>query len=108
MPPESVVESMGKTVATHGSTDRGNIDIAAYAEEAVIHWNGPPLAQSTGVCTEALKAVFGDKWATAFQHKVDYTEEGRGRKRKAVFSSATVERLRSQKPKLAFLADKRG
>ena len=33
---------------------------------------------------------------------------GRGRKRKAVFASATVERLRSQKPKLAFLADKRG
>ena len=107
MPPESVVESMGKTVATHGSTDRGNIDIAAYAEEAVIHWNGPPLAQSTGVCRQALKALFGDRWMTAFQHKVDYTEEGRGRKRKAVFSSATVERLRSQKPKLAFLANKR-
>ena len=94
-------------MATQGSPDRGNIDIAGYAEEAIIHWNGPPpLAQSTGVCTEALKAVFGDKWATAFQHKVDYTEEGRGRKRKAVFSSVTVERLQSQKPKLAFLADK--
>ena len=108
MPPESVVESMGKMVADHGRTDRGNIDIETYAEEAIIHWNGPPLAQSTGVCRQALKALFGDRWMTAFQHKVDYTEEGRGRKRKAVFSSATVERLRSQKPKLAFLADKRG
>ena len=58
--------------------------------------------------TGTLKAVFGDKWKTAFEHQVDYTEQGRGRKRKAVFTSATVARLRRQKPKLAFLADKRG
>ena len=89
----------------HGRLDRDNIDIETYAEEAVIHWNGPPPAQSKGICIEALKAMFGDKWKTAFQHQVDYTEQGRGRKRKAFVTSDTVARLRRQKPKLAFLAD---
>jgi hypothetical protein len=37
MPPGSVVESMGKTVAGHGNTKRG-LEIEAHAEEAVIHW----------------------------------------------------------------------
>ena len=101
---------MGKTVARHGSTDRGNIDIETYAEEAIIHWNGPPLAQSTGVCREALKALFGTRWITAFEHTSDRDHHAvgscRGQKRKAMFSSVTVERFRSQKPKLAFLGDK--
>ena len=105
MPPESVVESMGKTVADHGDIKRGNIDIETYTEEAVIHWNGPPPTQSKRICIEALKAMFGARWKTAFEHQVDCTREGRGRKRKAVFSSATTARLRHQKPKLAFLAD---
>ena len=86
-------------------SDRGNVDIETYAEEAVIHWNGPPPTQAKGICIAALKAVFGARWKTAFEHQVDYTEQGRGRKRKAVFASATVARLRRQKPKLAFLAD---
>ena len=66
---------------------------------------GRPLRRLQGICIAALKAVFGARWKTAFQHQVDYTEQGRGRKRKAVFASATVARLRRQKPKLAFLAD---
>ena len=105
MPPESVLESMGKTVADHGDIKRGNIDIETYTEEAVIHWNGPPPTQAKGICIAALKAVFGARWKTAFQHQVDCTEQGRGRKRKAFVASATVARLRRQKPKLAFLAD---
>ena len=100
---------MGKTVATHGRTDRGNIDIETYAEEAVIHWNGPPPAQSKGICIEALKAIYKDKWKTAFEHTQDRDHHAlfsrKGQKRKAVFSSATAERLRRQKPRLAFLAD---
>ena len=99
------VESMGKTVADHGDIKRGNIDIETYTEEAVIHWNGPPPTQAKGICIAALKAVFGARWKTAFQHQVDCTEEGRGRKRKAFVTSDTVARLRRQKPKLAFLAD---
>ena len=102
------MESMGKTVADHGDIKRGNIDIETYTEEAVIHWNGPPPAQSKGICIEALKAMFGARWKTAFEHQVEYTEEGRGKKRKLGLASLTVERLRSEKPKLAFLADKRG
>ena len=57
----------------------------------------------------ALKAVFGAKWKTAFQHTDNPDHHGHGsRKRKAMFSSATVERHRRQKPRLAFLADERG
>ena len=70
-----------------------------------------PLARSQGICIAALKEVFKEKWKTAFEHLDDRNYRagrGKGQKRKAVFSSATVERLRSQKPKLAFLADKRG
>ena len=55
--------------------------------------------------------MFGDRWKTAFEHLDDRNYRagrGKGQKRKAVFSSATVERLRGKKPKLAFLADKRG
>jgi post-segregation antitoxin (ccd killing protein) len=108
MPPESVVESMGKTVADHGDIKRGNIDIETYTEEAVIHWNGPPPTQAKGICIAALKAVFGARWKTAFEHGDDRdyrAGRGKGQKRKAVFVSATVARLRRQKPKLAFLAD---
>jgi hypothetical protein len=42
MPPESVVESMGKKVADHGDVKRG-LEIESYTQEAVIAWNAPPL-----------------------------------------------------------------
>jgi hypothetical protein len=49
---------MGKTVAGHGNTKRG-LEIEGYAEEAVIHWNAPPLALSQQLCCKlALQRMY--------------------------------------------------
>ena len=72
------------------------------------HCRCVPWTLQNLVAAQALKEVFKEKWKTAFEHRVDCTEEGRGKKRKLGLASLTVERLRSKKPKLAFLADKRG
>ena len=74
MPPESVVESMGKIVAQHGAVKRG-LEIENYAKEAVVHWNAPPPALARELCIAALKLHCGKNksakkrdWRTAFVH----------------------------------------
>ena len=80
MPNESVVESMGKMVADHGDVARG-LELENYAEEAIVHWNAPPLAQSKGFVTAALKRHFKKKdWRTAFTHASDRDRSGTKRK----------------------------
>ena len=61
MPNESVVESMGKTVADHADAKRG-CHIETYTNEAVVHWNAPPIAKSRAFCIKVLKQHFGDNW----------------------------------------------
>ena len=41
---EGVVESMGNYVELHADKRRGRMDISDVGVEALIHWNGPPLA----------------------------------------------------------------
>ena len=41
---EGVVESMGNYVELHADKRRGRMDISDIGVEAMIHWNGPPLA----------------------------------------------------------------
>ena len=107
MPNESVVESMGKTVADHANAKRG-CDIETYTNEAVVHWNAPPIAKSRAFCIKVLKLHFGDNWRTAFVHNSDHDHHGAAggaRKRKAFIQSAVVERQLDKKPKLGFVVE---
>ena len=106
MPNESVVESMGKTVADHADAKRG-CKIETYTNEAVVHWNAPPIALARAFCIKVLKQHFGDNWRSAFVHTSDRDRHGAAngaRKRKAFVESEVVERIRKQKPKLDFMA----
>jgi hypothetical protein len=80
---------MGKMVAGHGDIKRG-LEIEHYAQEAVIHWNAPPLATSRGFCEAALKHQFTDHkkdWTSAFSHSSHRDHKGEaGRKRKHFLS----------------------
>jgi hypothetical protein len=56
---EGVVESMGNLVEIHGDKRRGNMDISDIGKEALIDWNGPPLAKADRLGKEALDRHFG-------------------------------------------------
>jgi hypothetical protein len=107
MPNESVVESMGKTVADHGDVKRG-CEIENFAQEAIIHWNAPPLAKSKGYCTAVLQRHFEDNkrvsdWRTAFQHKGD--RDMCGKKRQSLFVSDVIKGQLQKKAKFTFLGE---
>ena len=53
---EGVVESMGNYVEIHSDKRRGRMDIG---KEALIHWNGPPLARANRLGEAALDRIFG-------------------------------------------------
>jgi hypothetical protein len=93
-------------VADHGDIKRG-LEIEHYAQEAVIHWNAPPLAKSRGFCEAALKHQFPDHkkdWTSAFSHSSHRDHKGKaGGKRKAFFVSKTMEREVNKQPKFSFM-----
>ena len=66
---EGVVESMGNLVEIHGDKRRGNMDISDIGKEALIDWNGPPLAKADRLGKEALDRHFG-KRKVEFHYKI--------------------------------------
>ena len=58
---EGVVESMGIYVELHADKRRGRMDISDIGVEAMIHWNGPPLAWSEKLGEASLDRVFCGK-----------------------------------------------
>ena len=56
---EGVVDSMGKYIAIHSDKRRGRMDISDIGKEALIHWNGPPLARADRLGEAALDRIFG-------------------------------------------------
>jgi hypothetical protein len=89
---------MGKKVAGHGDVKRG-LEIESYAEEAVIAWNAPPLAQSRWLCEEALQPQYKDSktdWRSAFSHSEARNHHGPGANRKSAGHSPPVVRFNNQ------------
>ena len=86
---EGVAESMGNIVEIHSDSRRGSMDISDAGKEAMIHWNGPPLAKAERLGTEALDRIFGrGKWNfTTLGEKSD---------------SVITKRLRSEEGNLPF------
>jgi hypothetical protein len=86
MPPESVVESMGKKVADHGDVKRG-LEI-----ERVVRARGRDSLECTTACAvalwlceEALKLQYKDSktdWRSAFSHSEARDHHGAGANRK--------------------------
>lgn len=58
---EGVVESMGSYVEMHADKRRGRMDISDFGVEALIHWNGPPLAKADKLGEASLDRVFGGR-----------------------------------------------
>ena len=56
---EGVVDSMGKYIEIHSDKRRGRMDISDIGKEALIHWNGPPLARADRLGEAALDRIFG-------------------------------------------------
>ena len=55
---EGVVESMGNYVELHADRRRGRMDISDVGVEALIHWNGPPLAWADKLGEASVDRVF--------------------------------------------------
>eukprot|EP00935_MAST-01C_sp_MAST-1C-sp1_P001336 g1336.t1 len=98
-----------KTHTTRTLVQSFGISVTIQLSGTVAAWSLASLSKR--VCIEALKQMYAKRepgyWKTAFQHKSEYTEQGRGQKRKAAFSSLTATRLQNERAKLPFLADKR-
>jgi hypothetical protein len=58
---EAVVEGMGSIMDIHASPRR-NLDQENYAQEAIVHFNGPPLNLAEDVVKEALNSRFPRGW----------------------------------------------
>ena len=56
---EGVVESMGSFVEMHADKRRGILDIGDVGKEALIHWNGPPIAKADSIGEAAINRIFG-------------------------------------------------
>ena len=56
---EGVVESMGNYVELHADKRRGRMDISDIGKEAMIHWNGPPIAMADILGEAAMDRHFG-------------------------------------------------
>ena len=53
------MESMGNYVEIHSDKRQGRMDISDIGKEALIHWNGPPLAKADRLGEASLDRVFG-------------------------------------------------
>ena len=52
---------MGNYVEMHADKRRGRMDISDIGKEALIHWNGPPIAKAGKLGEAALDRVFGGR-----------------------------------------------
>ena len=70
---EGVAESMGNLVEMHSDPRRGNMDIEDVGKEAMIHWNGPPLAMADRLGKGSMDRIFGrGRWNfTTMANKAD-------------------------------------
>ena len=60
---EGVVESMGNVVEIHSDPRRGTMDIEDVGKEALIAWNGPPIAQAEKLGHAVMNKIFGSsRW----------------------------------------------
>ena len=50
---------MANLVEIHGNKRRGAMDISDKGKEALVDWNGPPLAKADKLVKEALDHHFG-------------------------------------------------
>ena len=50
---------MGNLVEMHTNPSRGNMDIEDVGKEAMIHWNGPPLAMAARLGKGSMDRIFG-------------------------------------------------
>ena len=55
---EGVVESMGSYVEMHADKRRGTMDLSDIGVEALILWNGPPLAKADSIGEAAINRIF--------------------------------------------------
>ena len=80
---------MGNLVEIHSDPRRGNMDIEDVGKEAMVHWNGPPLAKADRLGREAMDRIFGrGKWNfTTLTNKSD---------------SVVTKRLRNEESNLTF------
>ena len=49
---------MGSYVEMHADKRRGTMDISDIGKEAVIHWNGPPIAKADSIGEAAMNRIF--------------------------------------------------
>jgi hypothetical protein len=88
---EGVVESMGNYIEIHSDKRRGRKDISDIGKEALIHWNGPPLARADRLGEAALDRLFGrGRWNfITMANRVN---------------SIVTKRLREEEPSLPFFS----
>ena len=80
---------MGNYVELHSDKRRGHMDISDFGKEALIHWNGPPVARADSLGESALDRLFGqNKWNFV-------TMASRA-------NSLVTKRLREEEPSLPF------
>lgn len=102
-PPESIVESMGsiieriKDVRGGSKSSTNKRDVSDISDELLIHWNGPHITQCDSIVKQALNMHFkGGAW-----HFVK-----RDIRSKMYKVSEVIDRVRSAKPRLAFMLSK--
>ena len=80
---------MGNYVEIHSEKRRGSMGIFDTGMEALIHWNGPPIARADRLGKEALDRIFGqNRWHfITLDNKLD---------------SVVTKRLRDEEPSLPF------
>ena len=49
---------MGSYVEMHADKRRGTMDISDIGREALVHWNGPPLAKADSIGEAAINRIF--------------------------------------------------
>ena len=55
--------ALGSYVEMHADKRRGTMDISDIGKEALIHWNGPPLAKADSIGKAAINRIFkGDRF----------------------------------------------
>ena len=75
---EAVVESMGGILDRHASPGR-HLSQDRYAQEAFIHWNGPPVHAASALLSRALDRHFGKDSKAGKQKPWHFLKEERTR-----------------------------
>ena len=87
---EGVAESMGNYIEIHGDKRRGRMEIEDTGNEALIHWNGPPLHLADQLGRQALDRHFASRGRWSFITQSNRTE------------STVIKRMKKEDSKLPF------